>query len=253
MRIALIDGDIFVWESACQAEQRMTFGDQEVVHADEAMANANFDVKIRTIKEVCGADHVLIALSDPSRHYWRHDILPSYKAGRTGARPVALKGVRDHALKNHNCTARRALEADDVLGILATGKALAKMYKTKSVTPIVVTSDKDLKQIPGLHLNHQKISEGLFTVEKEDGEAWHLTQTLTGDVVDNYSGCPGIGPVKAAAIVPGGWPAIVKAFEKKGLTEDDALRQARVARILQVQDWNAKTQTPHLWVPKEHR
>lgn len=63
---------------------------------------------------------------------------------------------------------------------------------------------------------------------------------LSGDAVDNYKGCPSIGKVKAAAIVDAVidepeetiWKTIVETYESKGLTGEDALTQARVARIL---------------------
>ena len=47
------------------------------------------------------------------------------------------------------------------------------------------------------------------------------------------------------------WDAVVEAFTfKAGLTEADALKQARLARILRWSDWNSETKTPILWSPK---
>ena len=46
------------------------------------------------------------------------------------------------------------------------------------------------------------------------------------------------------------WEAIVKAFNKKGLTEADALKTARLAKILQNEDYNFKKKEPILWQPK---
>ena len=45
------------------------------------------------------------------------------------------------------------------------------------------------------------------------------------------------------------WPAVVKAFEDNGCTEEDALRNLRLARILQVGDWDADNETPILYEP----
>jgi len=253
LRVAILDGDIFVWEAACRGEQKFQFGDDTAVSVDEAVALANFDRRVKTVMEFCKAKAVVVALSDPSRRYWRHDLLPTYKAGRIGYRPTCISAVRAHAESRYVCMVRPYLEADDVMGILATGKHLGKMLNAPKVEPIIVSTDKDMKQIPCLHLNPQKLEEGVFRVTREEGDRWHLTQTLIGDVCDNYTGCPGIGPVKAEKFVAKGWPGVMKAYKSKGLGLDDALRQARVARILQVEDWNAKTQTPHLWVPKEHR
>ena len=46
------------------------------------------------------------------------------------------------------------------------------------------------------------------------------------------------------------WKTVVSAFEKQGLSENDALTQARVARILRAEDYNFKTHKPILWTPK---
>ena len=63
-------------------------------------------------------------------------------------------------------------------------------------------------------------------------------QILTGDRVDGYPGCPGVGEKTADKILKGvdpkdRWEHVVKAYEKKGLDEEDALVQARLAKILQ--------------------
>jgi DNA polymerase-1 len=73
-----------------------------------------------------------------------------------------------------------------------------------------------------------------------------------------------MGPVKAKAFLdragsipgeisggelPETWAAIVEAFEDKELTAEDALQQARVARILRPLDWDEEAQKPILWGP----
>jgi len=68
-----------------------------------------------------------------------------------------------------------------------------------------------------------------------EGAKWHLIQTLAGDQTDGYSGVPGIGIKRAVALFEEDgytWKTVVKAFEDKDLTEDDALMNARLARIL---------------------
>ena len=47
------------------------------------------------------------------------------------------------------------------------------------------------------------------------------------------------------------WATVVKAFEDKGLTEDDALLNARLARILTIDDYDTKRQEPILWTPTD--
>ena len=74
---------------------------------------------------------------------------------------------------------------------------------------------------------------------------WWMLQTLTGDPTDGYPGLPGIGKKRGADMLgePGErpledlWDQVVRAYEAKDLTEDDALVQARCARILRNTDF----------------
>ncbi len=87
-----------------------------------------------------------------------------------------------------------------------------------------------------------------------------MYQTLTGDSTDGYKGCPKVGPVAAARLLeplmgePAGmWIAVLLSFKKAGLTEADALVQARVARILRHTDYDFTNKLPILWTPPEIR
>ena len=90
-------------------------------------------------------------------------------------------------------------------------------------------------------------------ISLEQADRTHLTQALTGDITDGYSGCPGIGPKTAIKVLKeGDWIEVVAAYEKVGLTEEDALIQARVARILRHGEYNKKTKEVKLWTPECH-
>jgi hypothetical protein len=45
------------------------------------------------------------------------------------------------------------------------------------------------------------------------------------------------------------WDAIVAAFEKAGLGEEEAILNAQMARILRVTDWDKNKQEVILWKP----
>ena len=130
------------------------------------------------------------------------------------------------------------LEADDAMGI----------YATQNPGNIVVSPDKDMKQIPGKLYNMDEN----FTITKEEGAAWHLIQCLSGDQTDGYGGVPGIGVKRAETLFNKegySWKTVVKAFEDKDLTENDALTNARLARILTVDDYDFAKNRPILWSP----
>jgi DNA polymerase-1 len=194
------------------------------------------------------ADAYVLCLTHPIQ--FRKRLLESYKGNRS-VKPLLVDPIRDALVEKHGAIRRPQLEGDDVMGIYATHPSLVRGKK------IIVSIDKDMKTVPGLLFNPGK--QTLVEVTREEADYFHLFQTLTGDTTDNYKGCPGIGPVKAEAILhaPNGerygawsaWQAIVAAFEAKGLTEDDALLQARMARILRHTDYNFKLKEPILWSP----
>ena len=94
------------------------------------------------------------------------------------------------------------------------------------------------------------IHEEPYTITEDEANYFHLYQTLIGDTADNYKGCPGIGPVTAHRLlsVSPTWATVKDAFALKGLSEDDALLQARIARILRATDVDANYK-PILWKP----
>ena len=117
---------------------------------------------------------------------------------------------------------------------------------------IIVSQDKDLSQIPGLHLNPRKLDEGIVEIAAKQGDRTFWFQELTGDVPDNYSGCPKIGPGKATKLLDSGQPEeypvlVLAAFEKAGLSIAEAAVQINVARILQYQQYDFKKKEPILW------
>lgn len=190
------------------------------------------------------ADAYILCLTHPRQ--FRKVLLPTYKGNR-GVKPLLVDPIRDALVEQHGGIRRPGLEGDDVMGIYATHPTLVPGDK------IIVSIDKDMRQIPGTLYNPGK--DTFSVISKEEADYVHFMQTLTGDQTDNYKGIPGIGPVKAAAILDPFnddaemWQAIVAAYEKAGLTEADALVQARVARICRHTDYNFKTKEPILWNP----
>mgnify|MGYP000403704476 CR=1 FL=1 len=173
----------------------------------------------------------------------RSSDLPSYKGNRNNSaqRPVLFKFIRDWFIFNTETRCEDTLEADDLLGMMATGPEQALM----------VSIDKDLLTIPGTLYDPETLKP--VKTDADTAQYNHFYQTLVGDSVDNYKGCPGLGKVKAARLLDEecSWEAVVAAFEKKGLTEEDALVQARVAYILHHKNYDFDTKEVTLWTPQE--
>jgi DNA polymerase-1 len=243
MKTLLIDGDILVYEHACAVEKAFEWEPGQFTYtADVDLAWEQVQNAIQRLKAQAKADDVKVALSHPEN--FRKAIYPPYKAPRKSARkPLALAPLRAKLLEG-GAYMRPALEADDVLGILGTSRVLTGRK-------IIWSTDKDLLQVPGLHLRDGAVVE----VTLDDADYRHATQTLTGDRVDNYPGLRGCGPKKAEAIIFGNspgwgtraemWAAIEKAFGDR----DEMLVQARVARILRGEDFDFTTKRPILWNP----
>ena len=143
--------------------------------------------------------------------------------------------IRD---RNYRVIIKDTLEADDSLGI----------YATKYEGNVIVSPDKDMRQISGKLYDFNETVD----ITSEEGAKWHLIQTMSGDNTDGYSGVPGIGIKRAEQIfkLKGyTWKAVVETFEEKGMTEEDALMNARLARILTSNDYDHEKKEPILWTP----
>ena len=254
----LIDADVIVYMMAHKHQTRHAFrlrGDGPVVHTltgNEDAALAGCVDFLRHLRERLGGGSIYVVLSDILGINFRLSIDPSYKISRDStARPLLYYTLRDYLrdidqhLECASCVhTPTGLEGDDVLGIWAT----APGHEDRS---IVCSIDKDMLTVPGRHYNWGKPERGVVTIFPAAAQRYHFTQTLTGDSTDGYPGCPGVGPVKAAKILNAdpSWSSVVAAYEKAGKTEEDALRQARLAFILQHRYYNRDTGVK-LWEPE---
>ena len=115
----LIDGDVLAYKSAAACE--VAFHDEDgywTWFCNEREVQAAVNGEIATLLDELGADGYVLALTDSAENF-RKSILPTYKSNRSGVkRPVALKGIRQWMLDEHETFLRPGLEGDDVLGIL---------------------------------------------------------------------------------------------------------------------------------------
>lgn len=240
----LVDGDILLYKFGFGGQSEYQFGEDTAIAVEE-MKNLSpmVDEFLNGLRERTKAGELLICLTSPN--CFRYDILPTYKHNRkNNSKPLLYQELKDYLLSEYPCKLKERLEADDIMGILAT-KAPDRY--------IVGSIDKDLQQIPGWHFNWSKDTKPR-RVSKEEADLFFYRQCLSGDPVDGFSGVPGIGKKKAdkvlEAVEDGNyWSAIKAEYEKKGLDESYALTQARMARILRAEDYDFKNNAPILWSP----
>ena len=238
----LIDTDFVAYKSAQACEECIDFGDDVIIaQSNFKEALKVFERELQKIKTAMMDDEVILYFSSPKN--FRKEIFADYKGHRNRRKPLGYKRLVNYCRDNYNTVVRDTLEADDSIGIDATNP------KYSSIDNIIVSPDKDMRQIPGPLWD---LTNDVEEITKEDGDRWHLIQALAGDATDGYSGCPGIGVKRAADILnkhKTPWSAVCKAYEDKGLSDDDALLNARLAKILQHEDYDYDKQQPILWSP----
>ncbi len=235
----LIDADFIVYKCCAGAETEIDFGeDIIVVTSNFKEAYEYVERELYNIATDLGCfDDSILFFSDSVN--FRKSIDPAYKGHRNRKKPCGYKRVINKLKEEYPVVVMPTLEADDALGI----------YATKEPGHIICSPDKDMRQIPG---DLYDLTEGVVTVEPEEGRRWHLIQTLAGDQTDGYAGVPGIGIKRAVALFEKEgytWDTVVKAFAEKDLGEDVALMNARLAKILQCDDYDFTNQEPRLWSP----
>ena len=234
----LCDADFIVYKACAAAETEIDWGDDTILVTSNFSDAYNATTRELTkLKDKFGAFVTLILFFSDSKNF-RKKIDPLYKGHRNRKKPCGYKRVINQLKNEYEVIIKPTLEADDSMGI----------YATKNPGNIIASPDKDMRQIPGQLYNFDET----FTITPEEGAKWHLIQTCSGDSTDGYSGVPGIGVKRAAALFDKegySWKTVVKAFTDKDLTEGDALANARLARILTAEDYDFKKRKPKLWSP----
>jgi DNA polymerase-1 len=243
---AILDGDILAYRAAFWA-------DSEGI--EDLPSRLERDIINWTPQ---GVDTIYVAMSCPRTHNYRRMLWPVYKQHREGFKspdsmPIALEVM--YSLPNVTIRCVNNLEADDLIGMLVSDhKAIG------------VTVDKDLRQVPGWHLNPDKEPEPVL-VSQEDADKYFYQQWMTGDTTDNIWGLWKVGPAKAKKILENTdkseWDSVImdmyraenwaKRPENKRpvemYREEFALAQARCVRILRAGDYIKDTHRVNLWCP----
>jgi len=180
MTLAIVDGDVLLYLSMWNMET-----------VDEA--KDKFDSVFSEIMESVFAKDYVMAFGGPNN--FRNDLYSEYKlsAGRVKSRsnkPTWFDDLKSHAVNYDGSILCDGYEADDQVRIWA----LEVKDKTNA---IVVSVDKDLDCIEGLHYNPR--NKNIYTVEEDYADYFYWKQLLMGDSTDNIPGIEGIGPKKAEA------------------------------------------------------
>lgn len=185
-----IDGDIVIYQPCCTYNE-----DTDAARRNIAKA---INQKIDQLMEASGCSMYIFFVT--TKFNFRDWIVDDYKANRSDKeRPVNLAWAKQWAAKKLNCYYVKYMEADDLLGV----------FMTKNPNAVLWSIDKDLRQIPGKHLDDstKKVinitHDGLLCINTVVSETTgkskkkvyftgmvglHL-QMLTGDNTDWIVGC----------------------------------------------------------------
>lgn len=166
--------------------------------------------------------------SDPKKNF-RYDIYPEYKANRKEMKKSKLfYRLRKWALKKY--TYVENLEADDYVSYLVLNK-----------NAIGATIDKDmLKGVAGDWFDTYHDRRTMKSTSVGEARNFNLLQTLMGDPTDNIKGIPGVGEKNAIKLLDTygwTWDGVLKAYQSKGLSQDDMELNARLVLLNQ---WTPK-------------
>lgn len=264
MLTLLIDADVLRYQLAFKNTSNIDWnGDGDVSEAtNPEKAKVDLEDYIAELMDKFGADDFVLPLSVDTN--FRKGVYPDYKSNRKGKPKPSLWYEIDTYLQElwgDKIVTRDQLEGDDILGLLAT-------HPKPRLAPgrrILVSIDKDMQTIPCRLYNPGKPDIGVRTISRHDADLFWMKQVLMGDTADGYPGCKGIGPKKADELLmpvheqhadsepedhlSALWEAVVAGYESKNRTVEDAITQARLARILRHGDYNFRTEEICLWAP----
>lgn len=234
----LFDGDILLYKAGFSVESRTISGIRVAEPIGHAIHNLNSIIS-KSLKALDTVEY-RIFISGPSMTNYRYKVAKTkpYKGNRSPEdKPIHYEKLKEYIKHNHPTTVSSIGEADDELG-----KALSIDHNN-----IVVSIDKDLLMVPGLHYNPDKKQLYLATdpgelfieitkagkkVLRGGGFKWFCAQMLLGDPVDNIPGLKGYGPVKTltklnkCTTIRSMWARVIREYRVTGsIDRIDEIRQ----------------------------
>lgn len=178
---------------------------------DVATSRRILKSKIDLLKDAAGAESILLHMTASGSTKGNRAVIAytkPYQGQRKGHRPKNWQYLRDYMAEGLAGPIKQWFdrEADDGFGFISE----------HCPGDVIATRDKDMRMLPGLHLNWDtyelvEVKPDVFGVEhggKLYGHKWLWTQMLWGDAADNIPGLPkhpdfprGVGEVAAGKLL----------------------------------------------------
>lgn len=230
--MGLLDGDVIMYRICFTINPE----------AELYTVQRHIDAYMNSLLTNVGCTHYIGIIGIHGGSNIKYLIFPDYKRGRPLDKPPHWNIVMNYLVTKWKFVTVSACETDDALRYCAE----------RTSNYIIVSSDKDLLQIPGDHYIMGVTRKGKIVRENEarhvsviEGHRNFYKQMLTGDIVDNVKACPGIGPKKAAKLLDcitdtRSMAAIVKSEYDRLYKEDSITKFNMNALLLSVNGDNAE-------------
>ena len=191
---------------------------------ENIVANVVFECEVESFKGNLPRFNDYELIFTPSTNF-RYDIFPDYKKNRKDlVQSTNLKRLKKWVKRNN--TVAPGIEADDLV-----------YYYAMKGDP-VASGDKDVVySVPVAYFYHAKHKEVVRNTPEEINK-FVLLQSLAGDASDGIPGIKGVG-MKTKLLDEFENPTfddVVKIYESKGYTKDDAILTRRLVGLDQVDD-----------------
>lgn len=254
--IALIDADSLLYKAGFTFEDKTNWNETAIEAGVTDVDDISYTSDIVNAKNAIDGliENILFKTGCNSVELWltgndnfRYDVLDSYKHNRKESRkPLGYAELWDYLVTKYGAHVATGYEADDVV-----------VYKktTHHDDFFLCAIDKDvLLQTVGTHYNYGR--DEFITVTAKEADRFFYYQVLRGDNVDGYKGCKGIGDVKANKLLDlaeeagiSYWTMVCTTYEDKGMAEEEAIQQARMASMHQLKELPDGSYTIELWTP----
>lgn len=201
--VLIIDGDFIPYRVGYSIDENATFEDAKI----------KTDDLLKNLVDIAGTNEYIAYLG--GKNNFRYKLMeslpeelmtPIYKGNRSSEKPPFFYEIRNYLKTNYGFYTVDGIESDDACAITLTN------LKSNG---LLLSTDKDVLQVPGYHIQlkpsgaeHLEVTEeGTLALsenrKKVVGTGYKLlwSQMLTGDGVDNFKGVPKCGPVKAVSLL----------------------------------------------------
>jgi len=151
----------------------------------------NVKTTLSSIMERLESEDMIIYLTGQGNFRDKIAKIRPYKGNRDpDHKPQYYEEIKRYLMENYHTYIVDGAEADDALA-----------FEQNLFDTVIVSTDKDLDQVAGMHFNW--VSDEKYYIEPEFGAELLWKQVLMGDTTDNIQGIPKIGIKKAEKILDG--------------------------------------------------